>query len=503
MKRIVLGILVSSMLLGACTAHEKSGDRAAAVGDWKSAYMSYRAALGDEPTPELQKKFAEARDHAMADTQKRAQACAQVNDWNCALQEADFALQIDGGNAELASFRANAANQVALSHLEAADAATARGQFPEAVASVQRALQLSSSPEVKARAEAVRQAFVQRGHERVEGYRREGNLQAAANLASLVAAQDGGSAAWANGIQQEYAQFTQAEYERLARDGDAARHAHDWRAAEDRYQAALAMHGGGRAEAALEYVRRVGQAEERVQNRDWAGAAQGFRQALTTGQDDGYARDQLERVEPRPYRVQVRSVLVSPVRPDGDAWVGTSSPLFLRLANRIVQQADKRGSMGLVEDLAMSLPAENRPNVRIETQLPEGALLTTGTQNGVLASYDAEMVLVTNGFDERRITFRVLADGPQGSQTIGTVDVPVKELAGRAEVTLQGRSILALRLGTAAADGRQPGSYVGMTPVQQGGGMAGGPQQPGNGGHGPQRPERPVSPPAHATMPTP
>src|SRR5689334_10853752 len=128
MKRIVLGILVSSMLLGACTAHEKSGDRAAAVGDWKSAYMSYRAALGDEPTPELQKKFAEARDHAMADTQKRAQACAQVNDWNCALQEADFALQIDGGNAELASFRANAANQVALSHLEAADSASARGQ---------------------------------------------------------------------------------------------------------------------------------------------------------------------------------------------------------------------------------------------------------------------------------------------------------------------------------------------------------------------------------------
>ncbi len=53
MKRAVLGF-IAAILLAACAAHEKAGDRAAALGDWKSAYTAYRAALAEEPdNPEV------------------------------------------------------------------------------------------------------------------------------------------------------------------------------------------------------------------------------------------------------------------------------------------------------------------------------------------------------------------------------------------------------------------------------------------------------------------
>jgi hypothetical protein len=74
---------------------------------------------------------------------------------------------------------------------------------------------------------------------------------------------------------------------------------------------------------------------------------------------------------------------------------------------------------------------------------------------------------------------------------VGTVDVPLRELAGRGEVRLKGRSVLALRLATVLAEGRQPGSYAGMTPVS--------PAAPGGGV--PVRPT--LDPPAHAATPLP
>ena len=244
MNRPVLALLASCLLLGACTAHEKSGDRAAAVGDWKGAYVAYRQALADEPDQAgLKEKYAQARTQALASAQTRAQSCAQVNDWSCALGEADFALGIDGGSAELVAFRAHAAAQAALQRLEAAESASVRGQFPEALAELQRAEQLSPAPEVRTRADAVRAGFVSRGRERAEGMRREGNLAGASSLASLVAGVDGAHAGWAQQLAAEYEQYTLAEYERLAREGDEARHHQDWARAQERYEAALAPRG--------------------------------------------------------------------------------------------------------------------------------------------------------------------------------------------------------------------------------------------------------------------
>ena len=467
MKRLVLGVLVSSMLLAACTAHEKSGDRAAAVGDWKSAYVSYRQALADEPEQAgLKEKYERARTQAMQASQARAQSCAQVADWGCALTEADFALGIEPGNAEIASFRANAATQSALARLETAEQASVRGQLPEAVAELQRAEQLSPAPEVKARAQAVRAGIVSRGREQAEGLRQQGNLQAASSLASVVAGLDATHAPWAQQLAYEYEQYTLAESERLTQQGDAARRHHDWVGARERYEAALALRQGGRAAPALEYVKRVEKAEGRLAARDWAGAAQAYEFALRTGQDDGYARSQLERVEPRPYRVALRSVLVSPTRPDGYPWVGSPSPEFSRLSKRIVQLAGNRNTSGLVKDLAMSIPAQNRPALRVEALLPEGLRLTTPARQGVYTAFDSELVAFANAYDERNITFRVLAAGPNGDQLVGSVDVPLKELAGHGSLKLESRGVLVFNLATSRGDGRKAGSYVDMSVVQ-------------------------------------
>jgi hypothetical protein len=102
--------LILSLVVTACVAHEKAGDQAAALGDWSAALAHYGQALAKEPdSPELKEKYERARREAVADAYKKAQACAAAGDWSCAVGEADFALQVDSGNREVAAFRADAA----------------------------------------------------------------------------------------------------------------------------------------------------------------------------------------------------------------------------------------------------------------------------------------------------------------------------------------------------------------------------------------------------------
>lgn len=465
MKQVVLG-LMAAVLLVACAGHEKAGDRAAALGDWKNAYTAYRQALANDPeSSELKAKYDQAREQALQDARKRAQTCAQVEDWSCALAESDFALSVDGGNAEIAAFRARAATQVALGQLQQAGEQAQRGQFPDAVDLMERATQLSQAPEVKTRAADVRRSIVTGGRARADGYRKERNLIAAHELAQLVAGLDASQAGWAQGIAAEYEQFVTAEYERLAREGDAARARHDWPVAQERYRAALSMRQGGRAAPAEQYVSHVLYAEQQVGNRNWVGASDAYRSALHTGQDDGYASEQLERVQPRPYRVAVRSLLVVPTRPDGNAWVGVASPVFSRVANRLNQMLSRRGMSELVLEMAMAIPRENRPQLRVEALLADGTHLTTPVRDGIYTGFDSEFVLLSNAFDEQRITFQVYVEDPRGRELVDTLEVPVRELVARREVALEGRSVIALKLSAAGSDGREPGSFVGMARV--------------------------------------
>jgi hypothetical protein len=128
--------------------------------------------------------------------------------------------------------------------------------------------------------------------------------------------------------------------------------------------------------------------------------------------------------------------------------------------------ADRKGMSDLVLDLAMSLPRDNQPVLRVEALLPEGMHLTTPQRQGIYTDFDAEFVTVANAFDDRQVTFNVLMDSPRGTELMGTVVVPLRDLAEHRELSLEGRSVLSLRLATTHGDGRQPGSFAGMAVVQ-------------------------------------
>ncbi len=149
-----------------------------------------------------------------------------------------------------------------------------------------------------------------------------------------------------------------------------------------------------------------------IDARNFAAAEGMLREAISTGEDRGQAVSLLERVQVKPYTVAVRSVLVQPARLDGNAWVGRTSPLFFGISQSIGVMI-QRGNMDRATAVSMTLPYENRPDLKIEAVMPDGARLVTPVQNGVYARFSGEFVIATNAFDDRRVAFRVLqgADG--------------------------------------------------------------------------------------------
>ena len=96
MRLLGSSLLLAVVLLASCAAHEKSGDSAAAVGDWRRAVLEYRSAVESSPDdPLLRKKFDEARAQALSSSTQRARLCASQGDFECALDEADFVAGLD------------------------------------------------------------------------------------------------------------------------------------------------------------------------------------------------------------------------------------------------------------------------------------------------------------------------------------------------------------------------------------------------------------------------
>src|SRR6266516_3666883 len=106
MRLLGSSLLLAAVLLASCVAHEKSGDSAAAVGDWRHAVLEYRSAVESSPEdPVLRKKFDEARAHALSSSTQRARLCASQGDFECALDEADFVSDLDRAGAALRAGR--------------------------------------------------------------------------------------------------------------------------------------------------------------------------------------------------------------------------------------------------------------------------------------------------------------------------------------------------------------------------------------------------------------
>ena len=452
-----------------CAAHEKSGDRAAAVGEWKGALKAYQQALMDDPSsPQLRRKYQQAKQEAVAASVRRAQSCASLLDWQCALNEADFALGLDASNPELTAFRVESARSFSRALLQHARDDADHQRFHSAFEQWRKATRVNpNDPGLREEAEQTRARVVELGAREAERLREgEAFVESIALLRELTSV-DGSQGQRLREVEAEYARRLEAEYERVAQEGDAALGQKQWREAREKYEAALRIKPGGRAEPLARYTRGMDQGESALARRDFTASAEGYRQASRSGLDrDGAAAAQLARVEVRPYTVRIRSVLAHPARPDGAPWVGKPNPLLgnlIKAAARATLNPLASTMTKVIINSAQEVPVENRPTLSVIVSRPDGERLKTPARNGLYVVYDSSLVINSNHFDERRLNLRVVhADG---ADDVGTVELPLGALLATGGASVSNQSIDALELSAEPAEGLDDGVFTEMIPV--------------------------------------
>jgi hypothetical protein len=310
--------LVMLASLAACAGAEKRGDRAAAVGDWKSAEAMYGEAVRKDPqNPEKRAKWQEARTRALTDAMNRARACQVSQDWECYYLEADYAARLEPGSAEYAAMRADAGRNVAFLRLRRAVEASQRRDHRAAFDLLAQARAASSDPGVEAEAARVSPGIVRGAVDDAMQLRGSQQYAQSIELLTLAANVDGGVRPTLDQVRGEYERWLDAQYEAAVQAGDTLLREQRFAEAQSQYEAALKFRSGGRAAPLARYARALVQGDAAVQRRDWPRATAAYDEAVRTGMDGqgGYAATQLERVRVRPYAIRLRSVLVKPIRP--------------------------------------------------------------------------------------------------------------------------------------------------------------------------------------------
>ncbi len=470
MRLAVLSGLACLMLI-ACVAHEKNGDRAAALGDWRTAVFEYREAVSKDPDdPQLRAKFEAARREAVAAALRKAEACVAAANFECAVGECDFVMSLDAGNVQAARLRADAAKVVAQRLLASARSHAGRKQVREGFEALERAARTSSAPELAAEAGEVRGLLVAAALERAREMRAAKQYDESIALLELASNADGAHTPLLAEVRAEYETYKGQQYDAACEAGDRALASRLWAVAAEQYGAALRWRRAGRAEPLARYAAALDRADAALQRRDFAGATGAYREAAATGADSpGYAAAQLDAVEVRPYAVRVRTLLVKPVTPEGRPWVGPPSP-FLGLAVKAIAgyALPVAGAVlaSKVVDAAEAVPPENRPMLSVEVTLPDGRKLVTPKKKALYAIYDSSLVVATNQFDERKLQFRVVGEGDRRDD-VGAFDVALKDLVRARVFTGTGESVQGLQVVLGAADGMVDGQATEMA-VQPG-----------------------------------
>jgi tetratricopeptide (TPR) repeat protein len=460
-------LLVVALALAACVAHDKAGDRAAATGDWKGAYLQYRQAVADEPAdPGLKEKFARARAEALATSTAAARSCVARRDWGCAVGEADFALSIDPGAAGLPEVRREAGRELALVEADQARALVAQGQLRQADATLRAAQGHSGDPTVRQALSKVAGALVVAAVAESDRLRAARQYGEALALLQLALPYEATLRARLEAVRGEQAAFLRAEHDRLMAEGEQLLERSAWGEAAARFRAAHAAVPDDAARAAERYARLALAAEAAVDRGDWPAATRDYQEMTSLrAERNGYAAAQLARVTVRPWAVRLRSVLVSPLRPDGRPWVGPPRPVVFRVAGELARLAGASAGAPLLL-LLDQLPRENQPHVVVEVTAPGAAPLLTSPHRGLYTALGSTVVVGANALERRRLSFRVYHAEPSGlTETIGVVEVPIGELVARGGTTLRGDPVSALELTAEPADGVPIGSFSDLTPA--------------------------------------
>lgn len=413
-------------LLAGCAAHEKAGDRASSVGDWKTAEREYARALRDDPEKkDVQAKYREARTHALDEARRRAQACSVGQDWECALAESEYALGLDGGDAAMAALRRDAGREAGRLRLRRAREALDRGESARAIELIEGARAATQDPGVEAEAARLVGPAVRAASDDAERLREARQYPQAIDLLSRAARLDPGVGPQLQAVQAEQERWKDAEAERLAREGDALLDARRLAEARTRYDQATAIRPASRSRDLARYVAFLMEGDDAVARRSFGVAERSYHSAVETGLDRGFARDGLERVQVRRWAVRLRAVRVRRGGPPGELAVAVS--------------------------------------------LPDGRQVATPPLRGDWARLDAAFVVAANSYDERIVSARVLrlvhrpgADDPPFD--LGTVSFRLSDLLAQRGLVLAEGVVEELRLDAVPTD-LPEGEVRGLVPV--------------------------------------
>ncbi|MGB8932032.1 MAG: hypothetical protein WCC48_12360, partial [Anaeromyxobacteraceae bacterium] len=220
-----------------------------------------------------------------------------------------------------------------------------------------------------------------------------------------------------------------------------------------------------RARTLEQYARHMLAGDEAARKGDWAGATKGYRDAAALRVDRGQAEELAARVTVKPYAVSLKTVVVTPLRPNRTPWVGPSD----RRLDRIQAVLAERWSDPLAGRVLLALnetPQVNRPDLVVEVTLPNGQRLVTGGERAIYSTPRAVFVIAANAFDKGKVVFRVfhrLAAGQ--AEDIGYAEAAVGELVSKRTLLLQDRAVGALELTVDPAEGSRAGTFTGLTPV--------------------------------------
>ncbi len=460
-------LLSFSLLFSACMAHDKAGDQAAAVGDWKTAYVNYREALADAPTdPKLKEKYDRARAEALSTSTAAARGCFARRDWGCAVGEADFALSIDGGNTELSELRRNSGREQALLQVERARAQVSRGELKQADATLRDATRLSNDPKVLQAISQAAGGLVTAAVAESDRLRAGRQFPEAIAQLQLALPYEASLRDRIEQVKGEQAAYLRAEHDRLMAEGDQLLNRNAWTEAAARFHAAGAALPDDRARASERYARLALAADAAVERGDWPAATRGYQEMIDLRVErNGYAAAQLGRVTIRPWAIRVRSVLVSPLRPDGVPWVGPPRRAVVQIANEVVRLGGSTLSVPFLL-LLNQVPYENQPNVVIEVTAPGAPPLLTQPHRGLYTTLASSVVVGANGFERRTVRFRVFrADSEGPAEEMGVIEASIGDLITRGSLMLQSESVPALELSAEPAPGVALGSFTDLSPA--------------------------------------
>jgi tetratricopeptide (TPR) repeat protein len=468
MRRNAL-VLLSLAVLAACASAQKTGDQAAATGDWKTAEANYAQVLRDDPNnPEKRARWQNARTQALQGAINRCNACRVASDWECAFGEADYLVRLEPGSTDYAALRADVGRQAAYGRLSRASQALSARDYRGAFAGLAAARAASNDPALLAEANKLQPAVVSGAVREAQQLRAQQQYPQAIELLTSAASLDAGVRPTLDQTRAEYDRYLDAQYEAQARQGDALMRDRRFAEAAQAYDAAMKIKRGGRAEPLARYARALQAGEAAVQRKDWPAASRAYGDAVKTGMDgtNGYAQAQLDKVQLRPFAIRVRSALVRPIRPDGAPWAGPAGPGYQRvvglLANAAMDGKGKQVVAGI--DLYDALPHENRPNLVAIVTLPDGRQFTTAPQKALRARFESYVVFATNGLDDRPLAIRVVHRDEQGELEVGTVSLRMTDLLAGGELGLTDRSLVELKL-VAERSGQADGAVQGFAPV--------------------------------------